>query len=79
MNTVFASQSGSIRNTAVSTHAPVVAPPPPHHEPGQHEPAPGHASGLGGQIGELAAALNVIGWNHNQVPPEERIPLQERT
>jgi hypothetical protein len=32
------------------------------------------ASGLGGQIGRLAEALNTVGWNHNQVPQDERKP-----
>ncbi|MEI6556780.1 MAG: hypothetical protein WCO00_00110 [Rhodospirillaceae bacterium] len=35
-------------------------------------------SGLGGQIGNLAAALNEIGWNHHRVPADERLPPQER-
>jgi len=73
METRFASQSGCVRNTATvdkSSHPPVTSSAAP--------PAAETSSGLGGQIGELAAALNVIGWNHNQVPPEERIPPQER-
>ena len=36
-----------------------------------------HGSGLGGQIADITAALNEIGWNHNRVPPEERIPVHE--
>jgi hypothetical protein len=85
METVFASQSGCVRNTAVAIHAPPPAAghPDPNPAPvpaaGQASGLGGQASGLGGQIGELAAALAVIGWNHNQVPPDERIPPDERT
>jgi len=77
METRFASYSGCIRNTATVVTQPL----PPQAQssdppPQTTEETP--SSGLGGQIGELAAALNVIGWNHNQVPPEERLPPQER-
>jgi len=78
METRFATYSGCVRNTATVVNHP---PPPPHAQsfgspPPTADTAP--SSGLGGQIGELTAALNIIGWNHNQVPPEERIPPQER-
>jgi len=78
METVFASQSGCVRNTTetVRSQHPAAAVQL-HHGDTLHAPA-GTPSGLGGQIGELAAALNTIGWNHNQVPPEERIPLSEQ-
>jgi len=77
MQTTFATQNGCVRNTAVTTTAPH-APPhvPVHHGEATHSAATG--SGLGGQIGELTAALNTIGWNHNQVPPNERVPASEQ-
>ena len=74
METRFATHNGCVRNTATvdkSAHSQASAPSAP-------TAAEVVASGLGGQIGELTAALNVIGWNHNRVPPEERIPPQER-
>ncbi len=78
METRFASYSGCIRNTAAVINQPA----PPSQAQSSHLPPStteaSTSSGLGGQIGELTAALNVIGWNHNQVPPEERIPPQER-
>jgi hypothetical protein len=74
MEAVFATQSGCVCNTTASSRARLTAAP-----AAAHGTAPaGVGSGLGGQIGELAAALNTVGWNHNRVPPEERIPLQER-
>jgi len=76
METRFATHNGCIRNTATvdksaqPSQAEISSPPP--------SPATATASGLGGQIGELTAALNIIGWNHNRMPPEERIPVQEK-
>jgi hypothetical protein len=77
METRFATNSGCVRNTAIVEH--------PHLHAQQAQPsnapppvAETVPSGLGGQLADLAAALNVIGWNHNQVPAEERIPPQER-
>ena len=78
METVFATQSGCVRNTTeAAKNLPPGAAAQVHHAEAHHAPA-GTPSGLGGQIGELAAALNTIGWNHNQVPPDERIPLSEQ-
>ena len=73
MEAVFATHNGCIRNTAVVKTAPRAGAQghPVHHE------AASASSGLGGQIGELTAALNVIGWNHHQVPAAERIPASE--
>ncbi len=76
METRFATHNGCIRNTATvdkstqPSHSDAYSPP--------SAPATATASGLGGQIGELTAALNVIGWNHNRMPPEERVPVQEK-
>lgn len=74
MKTTFATHNGCVSNTAVTTSAPYA---PPHAPLGETAPAVS-GSGLGGQIGELAAALNTIGWNHNQVPAAERVPASER-
>ena len=78
METTFATHNGCVRNTAKVINHPV----PPSQVYFQNTPEQtsetSTSSGLGGQIGELTAALNVIGWNHHQVPPDERIPPQER-
>jgi hypothetical protein len=84
MSTIFATHNGFVRNNAVvDTQVTAAAAFARSHEPSAtaapKEDAGGHQdSGLGGQIGELAAAINAVGWNHNQVPPEERLPLEER-
>ena len=67
MDTIFATQSGFVRNTAV-----VGLTPPPPAPVLVHKSEAGQGSGLGGQIGALTQALNAVGWNHHQVPPEER-------
>ena len=79
MKTVFASQGGFVANTAVvdtdflrnpaEAHPAVPAP---HAAAGDEG-----GSGLGGDIGRLAAALNTVGWNHGQVPRDERMPVDE--
>ena len=77
MKTVFSSQGGFVTNTAV------VDPNGLKNPAEVHPPAPavasgtGQGSGLGGDIGRLAAALNTVGWNHGQVPPDERMPVDE--
>ncbi|MEI6987251.1 MAG: hypothetical protein WCK65_14095 [Rhodospirillaceae bacterium] len=79
MNTFFASNTGFVRNTAVVDSR--------HHTTSHHtapvavkvpQPATVTGSGLGGEIGRLAAALETVGWNHNQVPLNERLPPDER-
>ncbi len=79
MKTVFASQSGFVANTAVVDtdflKNPAEAHPPAHGY--GHAASEGTGSGLGGDIGRLAAALDTVGWNHGHVPPEERMPVDE--
>ncbi|MEI6560043.1 MAG: hypothetical protein WCO00_16720 [Rhodospirillaceae bacterium] len=77
MRTVFASQGGFVSNTAVVDpntlkNPATVAPPAPAAHAAEAE-----GSGLGGEIGKLAAALNTVGWNHGQVPRDERMPVDE--
>ena len=85
MPTIFATHNGFIVNNAVVGHPPGAPPaiaasasldskaaPPPSETDGPKE------SGLGGEIGEIAAAINAVGWNHNQVPLDERTPPEER-
>jgi hypothetical protein len=74
METIFATHNGCVANTACVTTG--LQPPAhaPAEVPASSEPV---ASGLGGQIGELTAALNTIGWNHHQVPQDERVTAQE--
>ncbi len=76
MSTIFATQNGFVTNNAVVGGRPVGV----RLTPAPHAQSTGtvESSGLGGQLGELAAAINAVGWNHNQVPVEERLPPQER-
>ena len=80
MKTVYASQGGFVSNTAVvdtnilKNPAEVHPPAPPFHS----HPQETAGSGLGGDIGKLAAALDTIGWNHGQVPRDERMPVDEQ-
>jgi len=75
METIFATHCGGVCNTAVISSAPQPAP---VHS--RHSEVAGEASesGLGGQIAEVMASINAVGWNHNQVPEAERVPPQER-
>ena len=77
MNTMFSTQGGFVANNAV-VDRPGVAPAPARTAPAAVAADDATGSGLGGQIGELAAAINAVGWNHNQVPADERLPQQER-
>ena len=80
MKTVYASQGGFVSNTAVvdtnilKNPAEAHPPAPPFHS----HPQETAGSGLGGDIGKLAAALDTIGWNHGQVPRDERMPVDEQ-
>ncbi|MEI8394347.1 MAG: hypothetical protein WCF85_06395 [Rhodospirillaceae bacterium] len=77
METVFATHNGCVRNTGTGSPTPQSAAQARHrHEPVVASSA-GTPSGLGGQIGELAAALETVGWNHHQVPAAERSPPGE--
>ena len=77
METVFATHGGCVRNTAGATRGGWV----PALKRASRDDATSHvaegSSGLGGQIGELAAALDAVGWNHNRVPLDERVPASE--
>ena len=79
MKTVFASQGGFVSNTAV-VDSDILKNPAEVHPPGPVSYGAASeegGSGLGGDIGRLAAALNTVGWNHGQVPPDERMPVDE--
>ena len=84
MHTIFATHNGFVRNNAVvdttaATMAALARSPEPHTPaPPKDDAVSVPESGLGGEIGELAAAINAVGWNHNQVPPDERLPPEER-
>ena len=79
MITVFATHGGCVQNTGVVDHR---RHQPKHEEPSHEatsESAHDHnVSGLGGQLGKLIAAVNIVGWNHHQVPPQERVPSHEK-
>ena len=79
METVFASQSGFVANTAVVDPGFLKNPAehPPSYPAAQSAATEAGGSGLGGEIGRLAAALNTVGWNHGQVPHDERMPVDE--
>ena len=77
METVFATHSGCVRNTCVVTSRKMKQ----KHESAHHDEhadAASGQSGLGGQLGKLFAAVNIVGWNHHQVPADERVPIQEK-
>ncbi len=79
MKTVFASQGGFVSNTAV-VDSDMMKNPADAHPPGPvnyGSTTEDGTSGLGGDIGRLAAALNTVGWNHGQVPRDERMPVDE--
>jgi len=79
MTTVFATYSGCVQNTCIVDHrgnqSNSCAS---NHESPAELASVDHESGLGGQIGKLFAAVNTVGWNHHQVPPGERVPVQEQ-
>ena len=77
MQTVFSSQGGFVSNTAVVDPNGLKNPTEAHHPVPLASSSAGHGSGLGGDIGRLAAALNTVGWNHGQVPLDERMPVDE--
>ncbi len=81
MKTVFASQGGFVANTAVIDSVTLKNPAesqPPVVSSAYPTTGAGQESGLGGDIGRLAAALNTIGWNHGQVPHDERMAVDEQ-
>ncbi len=79
MKTVYASQGGFVANTAVVDSDTLRNPAEVRPQAGASKSAgaEGCDSGLGGDIGRLAAALNTVGWNHGQVPRDERMPVDE--
>lgn len=79
MTTVFATYSGCVQNTCIVDHRgnQSISNETTHDNVTDSATAD-HDSGLGGQIGKLFAAVNTVGWNHHQVPPGERIPVQEQ-
>jgi hypothetical protein len=73
MEAVFATHNGCIVNTGTTAPAPVR----PRYDTAAPAADGETESGLGGQIGEVTAALNAVGWNHCQVPANERLARDE--
>ena len=70
MKTMFSSHNGGVVSTAIvktrhSNSEPEVDP--------DASPSTPKMAAVGGQLGSVTAAINLVGWNKHKVPANERV------